>query len=95
MPAKTFSKDELKETLYGDSDTLESVQDKAIGSSRWTEHREMVFRERGTDNFYSVTYEQGLTEQQDIYPFQDDPDDIECPQVEPYQQSVTLYRAIA
>lgn len=45
-------------------------------SSRWLSHHLMVFRKNGV--LYGVNYSRGLTEQQDIGPFDLDPDEVEC-----------------
>lgn len=67
------------------------VADEHIDSTRWTEVRRMVFESHG--KLWAVDYERGLTEYQEVDPFNDYPRVIAL-QVEPYQVEFTKYRMV-
>jgi len=73
-----FSKKFLQETVYGDTDA-EVVEDKIIDHRRWSLDYEMVFKHKG--RYYRTYYSKGATEIQDESPFENEPDEIEVPEV--------------
>ena len=79
-----FSKDNLKWEEH------KTIYDKIIGHSRWSIQHERVFEHEG--KFYLTTYSVGATEYQDERPYEYDPDEIECPEVFPVQETVTVYK---
>jgi hypothetical protein len=46
--------------------------------SRWSSHHELIFKCIADGKFYGVDFSKGLTEQQSEYPFDYEPDEIEC-----------------
>lgn len=92
MPTKTFAKEVLKECLWGDSDTLTRVHTELVDTGRWSTHHYMVFSFEG--QLYGVSYSQGATECQDESPFEYEPEEIACNEVEAVQQTVTVYQPV-
>jgi hypothetical protein len=44
------------------------------------------------DKFYKTNYQVGATEMQDEAPYEYEGDEIECPEMEPYEVTITKYR---
>lgn len=63
-----------------------------IDTRRWESVHEMVFSFCG--RLYSSTYRMGLTEIQESSPYEYDDQEVECPEVEAYEVTVTKYRPI-
>lgn len=68
----------------------ETIYDKIIGHGRWSVHHERVFKYQG--RYYLTTYSVGATESQDESPYEYDKGEIECPEVFPNEEVVTVYR---
>jgi hypothetical protein len=85
-----FSTKELRYAIWGDSEELELVSNEHNGSSRWSEHRYLVFKHEG--KLYGVGYSKGLTECQSEDPFEYDGDEIECDEVEAVEVVTIEYR---
>lgn len=73
--SRIFSKEVLREILFNGM----YVSDEQYDTSRWSEHREMIFK--WDDKYYGSCYSRGLTEMQDESPYQYDNDYIECDEV--------------
>lgn len=86
----TFTKGFLTDLLGNPRDAV--VADEPISMNRWTEVRQLVFAFEG--ELWAVHYEVGLTEDQDVEPFEYDPEDVEAWRVEPYQETVIKYRKV-
>ena len=56
----------------------EKISDEYVESSRWSEFRELIFKDVTTGKFYAVDYSRGLTENQHEYPFDYSPEEVEC-----------------
>lgn len=82
-----FKKDDLK---WGAPPGGKTIYDKIVGHGRWSVHHEHVFEFDG--KFYLTTYSVGATESQDESPYDWDPDEVECPEVYPVQELVTVYK---
>lgn len=91
MGTKTFPKDDLLDMVWGSVafDGYWVVEDTHTHSSRWKEHRTMVFTFDG--KFYRVNYMKGATEHQGTEPFEDMGKDIPCVEVVPVEVTVTKY----
>jgi hypothetical protein len=94
-----FAKEILIGLIYGDhEDDMGVVSDEISFTSRWSIHHEMIFKvnaswpEHPQPRFYRTTYSVGATESQDEQPYEYDGDDIECQEVEPYEELVIKYR---
>ena len=94
MSKRSFKKDDLLDCLDDDAEGIEKVATKRTGSSRWSSHHRLIFRDTTDGKLFSVHYSKGLTESQDEAPFEYLPDDIECTEVEAYEKTVTDYREV-
>lgn len=67
-----------------------SVSLNTLSKRRWSTDYRRVFEHEG--KFYETFYSTGNTEQQEEYPYDDAPDDIECDEVFPEEVTITVYR---
>ena len=81
-----FNKEFLQDTCGDKND----VENEVYDTSRWSIHYSRVFKYDG--KFYSAPYHVGATEMQEEYPYENDEEEIECPEMEPYQETITRYR---
>ena len=79
-----FKKDFLKWQQWD-----KTISNDIEGHSRWSIHYEAVFQHEG--KFYRTTYSVGATESQDEQPYEYEEGEIECPEVFPYEVTVTRY----
>ena len=84
-----FQKETLLDILFGAEPESEVIEDEISDTSRWSEHHELTFKYKG--NIYGTTYSCGATEMQDESPFEYDPDEIECEELEPVEVTVVKY----
>ena len=94
MTTKTFNKEVLKESLWDDSEVIKVVDTQIIDTSRWSVIKEMIFKDLSTGLFYQTAYSEGATECQDESPFEYDPDEIECVQVEQVEKIVKVWQEV-
>lgn len=80
MNDRKFDAEVLRDVVWEDSNDYTVVSDVIISNSSWSEHHEMVFKEKATGKHYHCKYSQGLTESQDEEPFQDE-DEVLCIEV--------------
>jgi len=78
-----FTKEFLQDTLGDKND----VENEIYATSRLFIHYSRVFKHGG--KFFSAPYFVGATEMQDASPYEYDDDEIECPEMEDYQETVT------
>ena len=84
-----FTKQYIEDVYW----TSEYVQDECYETSRWLEHRSMVFEHEG--KFYRLNYDRGLTEIQDHGFLEEyDGDEVECEEVVPVEKTITVYKAV-
>lgn len=79
-----FTKDFLKEEA-ADTEVLTEL----IDERRWVNVYRMVFEYQG--KFYETVYEQGKTENQWVELYENDPDEIECPEVFKKEKTIIVY----
>lgn len=91
MPTKIFTRDELTDMLWAESETLTKVQDTLIDESRWSMVHKVIFREG--DKFYSSIYSTGKTEMQEERPW-DDEDEVECTEVKAVEKTIITYEIV-
>lgn len=92
MPSKKFEKEILQEiTQGGECEGYWCVEDKIIGTSRWSVQRRLIFCTPENEFFKSV-YQHGATEYQDEYPWENEGDEVECTQVYPHEVMTTEYK---
>lgn len=94
MPSKTFDTEELRLSIWNDSETLKVVEDEITDTSRWSVHHRLVFKDLETDKFYLTYYSIGATEQQDEQPFQYEGEFIDCDEVIPVEVKVISYEKV-
>lgn len=84
--------EEACEIIDGDHEDWEKVQKTITGKSRWSIHRQGIFRHLPTGKLYKLEWSEGATEQQSEEPFQyADPELIEVQAVE---KVVTVYEEV-
>ena len=95
------SKEFLRELLWNEQVEFEGesykvIEDKYEDSSRWAEHRLMVFQSENNKKYYVAGYSRGLTltEVQDERPFEYEPAMIECTEVEPVETVIIEYKPV-
>ena len=88
-----FKKEVLADVAYDDCpDGFEKMEDKIVGTSRWSVRHEMVFR--FMDKFYISSYSAGATEQQDESPYEYDGDKdgmVECGEVHQVEKTIKVW----
>mgnify|MGYP001581894545 CR=1 FL=1 len=70
----------------------ETISDVIIENSRWSIYYERIFKYDG--KFYLTNYSVGATEQQDESPYEYEPDEIDCVEVEPVEKVVIVYQPV-
>lgn len=91
--SRTFSGEVLRSILRGTEPDYEVVENEINGTSRWSVHYTMVFKELSTGKLYRTHYSEGATEYQDEDPFEYE-DELEVDEVEPYEETVIKYRTV-
>ena len=96
MKFMKFPKGDLQSLVFSDAiDYLEAVKDTHEGSSRWFEHRAIVFKDIRTGKLYCAGYDVGLTESQEYRPFEDEGDEVECQEVEAVEVTTVTYKTVS
>lgn len=72
-------------------DGFEVLANHLVGVARWALLYRLVFEY--DEKLYETVYRVGATEMQDERPFEHDPDEIECVEVERFERTVIDYRA--
>lgn len=67
------------------------IQNELTGSSRWSKHFELIFKDNKTNKFYSSSYSRGATECQDERPYEHEGNEIECVEVVPKEVITIVY----
>jgi hypothetical protein len=102
MPERTFDKELMLEVLYCKEGTgfeddqnpgvhYKVLKKEQIDTRRWVSSHELVFQvtENGNTSLWSTTYERGLTEHQDTYPW-DDEDEVTAQEVRAVEKTITV-----
>lgn len=81
MATKTFTREYLLEELdlpYG-CEGGKIISNEIVDQGRWTTMHNIIFQLKGQpeDEAYSVCYERGSTEHQEVAPWEDQ-DEVEC-----------------
>ena len=88
-----FKKEDLIVLVDGFAvDGFKIVEDKLSGTSRWSVIYRLVFGFEG--KFYSTSYRYGATEMQEENPFDYDEEEIECEEVVPVEETITVYKRV-
>ena len=76
----------------------EVVQNEIVEHTRWSVVHECIIKHKPSGKYYDASYSEGATEMQDESPFEyDDVDEngcLELDEVEPYEVTVTKYKAV-
>lgn len=91
--AKTvkFAREFMRNVLWGDVEGTRVIEDTITGTGRWSIYHRIIFEYEGT--FYSTSYSEGATEQQDESPWEYQRE-VECIVVRPVTKPVVVYEAI-
>jgi hypothetical protein len=82
-----FKSQDLRDMLWGDSDSLKLVQDEITGTSRWATENTVVFEHDG--HLFVSGYRGSVGDNEGDY--WDYEDEVECDEVFPVEKSVTVY----
>jgi hypothetical protein len=86
-----FDKQDLIDLAYEEYEGPIKIVDKIDqGDRRWVKGILMIFEFEG--KLYGAEYDVGLTECQDIEPFDYEDDEIECPEYTRYEKTIYAYR---
>jgi hypothetical protein len=91
MSKTTFPATRLRDVIWGDEGKV--LSNTIDDTGRWSLHRTMLFELDGKT--WQVSYSEGATENCDERPFEFDGPDIECIEVVPVQQTITVYLPLA
>lgn len=82
---------DLCETVLYGKDWEVVVGEKVVDQSRWTQTVEYIVKNKKTEKFYMFSFDQGLTEQQEL-----DADDryLEMVEVVPTEVTTVVYEVI-
>lgn len=101
MTTRTFTRDQLEAigvpdiwTAADKGNAAEHLHEEQVDSRRWVSVHELVFRAPDDGKAYSVTYEQGLTENQDDTDPWNDEDEIKATEVEQRPVVVQQWRPV-
>jgi hypothetical protein len=86
-----FDKELMYDILNEEQDGSTIIEDKIIGTSRWSIKHEFIFKLK--DKFYLTQYQVGATESRDELPWEYE-DKIECIEVSPVEKIITTYKPI-
>lgn len=98
MITREFTREEL-ETLgipneWDAAHPAERLREEQVDTRRWVSVHEIIFRAPDDGKAWAVTYSRGLTESQDCTDPWDDEDVIKATEMEPYEVTVTAWRAV-
>jgi hypothetical protein len=83
-----FSGQDLRDMLWGDSETLTLVQDEITGTSRWNTEHTVVFMFDG--KYYSSGYRGAVGDgESDMWEYVEE---VECCEVFPVEKTVIVYK---
>lgn len=90
-----YPKKVLQDLIYDTGNgELSIVREQIVGISDWSSLWTLVFKDEITGRMYSLNYSEGATELQTEVALEGSPDMVECIEVEPRQETITVYRAI-
>jgi hypothetical protein len=89
---RKFPKQFLQDMLYGCDVGAEVLEDTVYDTRRWSIDHELIFKFDG--KFYVSCYSVGATEYQDESPWEYEPDEVECTEVQPVSVVTTEYQPV-
>ena len=88
-----FNKEDLQSLVYYDEpEGFDVITRDMVDTTRWSILYKMVFSYDG--KFYLTTYSLPATEMQDETPYEYEPDEIECQEVEPVEVTTIKYQPV-
>lgn len=84
-----IDREEALNIIWEDSEEFELIEDGIDETSRWSEQHGVIVKRLSDGKFFSSYYSQGLTEQQDERPWDDEAPDFT--EVFPKKITVTTY----
>lgn len=78
-----------KQFLLDMLDGKDVIEDRIDGKSRWAIQHRCVFTHEG--KFFETFYQVAASESQDESPYENAPDEIECPEVFAVSKTITAY----
>lgn len=86
-----FEKEDLRLLAHEchDKDVFENIENEIVDTDQWESHHCQIFKFGG--RYYRTNYTMGLTEQQDVQPYENDYDEIECEEVFALEKTVTYF----
>ncbi len=85
-----FQKEWLQDLVDGEHEDVKVVRDEIFQTRRWSTDYEIIFE--FNKKLYWTTYSRGSTEMQDESPFENEPDEIECHEMERFLTTIVDYR---
>ena len=85
-----FKKEFLKYLIVDANDHAELIKNTILETNSYIEVHEIIFR--FNDKFYKSTYNISITNSLLLEPYSGKNDDIECIEVEPVEQIITIYK---
>lgn len=81
---------EARDIIQNDHSEWKEIEVNLEDNGRWSIHFKGVFQHIPTDRFYSISWSEAATEQQDEKPFEYT-DEVEFKEVFPIQKTITVY----
>lgn len=89
---RKFPKEFLLDLLDGCDDGGKTIEDTVYDTRRWSIDHELIFSFEG--KYYASCYSVGATEYQDESPWEFEPDEVECTEVQPVSVVTTEYQPV-
>ena len=78
-----LTREEGRDVVYDDHEDWDTIETDIVGKTRWAVQKNGIFRHVPSGKFYSICWEIGATEYQDVQAFEyDEPELFEVHQVE-------------
>lgn len=85
-----MTNEDFEDIIWGDHPDFESVTEEQITEqSRWSTYYQQVFKQKSTGKFFQAYWGRGSTEMQD-----GQEEDWSMIEVEPFQRTITDYKAV-
>ena len=85
-----MNREEIFDIIYGDNEDFVSVTDGVIeDQDRWSIYKSLIFKQKSTGKFFQAYWGEGATEYQD-----GQEEYCSLTEVEPYEVTVTKYKAV-
>ena len=83
-----FKGQDLRDMVWGDSESLTLIQDEIVGTSRWNTEHDVVFKFEG--RYYRSDYRAAVGDgESDMWSYEEE---VECNEVFPVEETITVYK---